>query len=59
MREKKQKIRWRCPHCRHKHRWRWDKYDTLPGKITMECEGCGTDTRMTLAREHGRKWRAR
>jgi predicted RNA-binding Zn-ribbon protein involved in translation (DUF1610 family) len=54
MSEQKVHVSWECPECGHRHMWRWSVWCASPGRITMECDGCHTFTRMTLA-QLGRK----
>ena len=54
MSEQKVHVAWECPDCGHRHMWRWPGIDVVPGRIWMDCEGCYSSKRMTLA-QLGRK----
>jgi hypothetical protein len=48
----KLQIKWRCPHCKHKHTWRWSKgeYDAAAADVIgtwMVCDYCGRESRMS------------
>jgi len=45
---KKVKIRWTCPCCGRKNRWKWPKEDVAEGRITVTCDKCEKDSRARL-----------
>jgi phage terminase large subunit GpA-like protein len=44
-------VAWECPHCGHRHMWRWDRVDAeacADGPIWMVCHACRAEARLVL-----------
>jgi len=59
---KKLTIRWICPHCQHKHEWKWTKED-MPvltyapaGDTWMKCEECKRESCMSARAPDDWRW---
>ena len=44
----KVKIRWTCPCCGRKNRWKWPKEEIVPGWIKLTCDHCEEETNTLL-----------
>lgn len=51
-------ISWECPLCGHRHSWRWERGNAIPGPIIMTCDACGGDTKTELVRIGRLVWAA-
>jgi len=44
----KVKVKWACPKCSHRHSWKWDEWDMMPGAIGMVCDECGRESALHM-----------